>query len=1065
MPLLDGRRVIDLRQVGHIGWACALTIFALLVPLAGPASAASPGGSSSASGAASSTSVRPTGAGSTGSRFVNYGGVRVTVPKSWPVIDLRAHPQTCVRFDRPAVYLGPAGSQSDCPAHAVGRVDTIWLRTVATGWKDPLTSRPAKVGRLAARVDANLTGHDKHAHFTAQGVELEATWGADSTSVDQVLASAEASSGPSASTSPTAPATAPAKNTPSAAVGPATPNPVTATTAATSTMTGMAFDTCAAPSVATMRSWRSSPYRAAGIYIGGSMRACGDGNLSSTWVAEVRSMGWGLMPIYVGAQAPCVNQANLATITPSQAAAQGRASADDAVTQAQRFGLVAGTPIYYDMEAYNTSVAGCSQTVMTFISAWTSELHRRGYTSGAYGSTGSLMVDMSRSVGTSGFAAPDEVWFAHWNQLQTTSDAISYPDFPDRYWSRHQRLHQYSGGTTQSWGGASVNIDANWVDAAVAGTAVPVNYGTNVVGPGGNGFVFTGSMAYWRPGAPAGLKGLSYWTYSERSTETNGATWSPQLSPGLYDVAANIPATNATARAHYTVSDAVRTTSKVVDQKPISGYTSLGTFTAGAGRSISVHVGDDDPSLTTTRIGVDAMAFRLIAVAPGPPGAVRATGGDGAATIGWSAASANGSSVTGYTVTASPGGRTTTTTEATTATMTGLTNGTSYTFAVTATNAAGISARSAPSNAVTPSALGQYTSVNPVRVMDTRAGLGVPKAKVGPGGQVTLTVPALPAGATAVALNITVTKPTASSYLSVYPGGQPRPSVSNLNFVTGQTIPNLVIARVGAGHTVTFYNRAGTVDIVGDLAGYYAPGVGAGYTSVNPVRVMDTRAGLGVPKAKVGPGGQVTLTVPALPAGATAVALNITVTKPTASSYLSVYPGGQPRPSVSNLNFVTGQTIPNLVIARVGAGHTVTFYNRAGTVDIVGDLAGYYAPGVGAGYTSVNPVRVMDTRAGLGVPNAKVGPGGQVTLTVPALPAGATAVALNITVTKPTASSYLSVYPGGQPRPSVSNLNFVTGQTIPNLVIARVGAGHTVTFYNRAGTVDIVGDLAGYYSP
>ena len=155
--------------------------------------------------------------------------------------------------------------------------------------------------------------------------------------------------------------------------------------------------------------------------------------------------------------------------------------------------------------------------------------------------------------------------------------------------------------------------------------------------------------------------------------------------------------------------------------------------------------------------------------------------------------------------------------------MTGLTNGTSYTFAVTAANAAGTSPSSAPSNVVTPAELTHYTAVNPVRVLDTRAGLGAPKAKVGPGGQLTLTVPGLPAGTTAVALNVTATNPTAASYLTVYPAGQARPTASNLNFVKAQTISNLVIARVGAGNKVTFYNAAGTVDVIADLAGYYSP--------------------------------------------------------------------------------------------------------------------------------------------------------------------------------------------------------------------------------------------------
>jgi hypothetical protein len=360
-----------------------------------------------------------------------------------------------------------------------------------------------------------------------------------------------------------------------------------------------------------MSSWLASPYRAAGIYIGGSMRACGDGNLSSAWVTQVRSMGWGLLPIYVGAQAPCVNQGGLSTFSSSQAAALGASDAVDAVSQASRFGLTSGTPIYYDMESYNSSVSGCSKTVMSFISAWTAKLHSLGYKSGVYGNSSSLMVDMSQSVGSSGFVSPDNVWFASWNQLQTTSDSTNYPPFTDANWIHH-RVHQYSGGASESWGGATVNIDANWVDASVAGTAGPVAYGTNVVGPGGSGFVFTGSMSYWRPGAPAGLKNLEYWTYSNGSTEGNGATWAPQLSPGRYDVEAYIPSTSTTANAPYTVRDALGTTKKVVNQLTTKGYTSLGTYTARAGSSISVHVGDNDPSSTSKQIGVDAMAFRLI---------------------------------------------------------------------------------------------------------------------------------------------------------------------------------------------------------------------------------------------------------------------------------------------------------------------------------------------------------------------------------------------------------------------------------------------------------------------
>ncbi|MEP7192145.1 MAG: PKD domain-containing protein [Actinomycetota bacterium] len=358
-----------------------------------------------------------------------------------------------------------------------------------------------------------------------------------------------------------------------------------------------------------------------------------------------------------------------------------------------------------------------------------------------------------------------------------------------------------------------------------------------------------------------------------------------------------------------------------------------------------------------------------------------------------------------------------------------------------------------------------FTGTAPYRVLDTRNGTGAPTAKLGAGQSLTLTVPGLPAGATAVAVNVTVTGPTAGGYLSVYPGGSARPGASNLNFVPGQTIPNLVLVPLGPGNTVTFFNSAGTVNVIGDVVGSFQPGTGAGFTGTAPYRVLDTRNGTGAPTAKLGAGQSLTLTVPGLPAGATAVAVNVTVTGPTAGGYLSVYPGGSARPGASNLNFVPGQTIPNLVLVPLGPGNTVTFFNSAGTVNVIGDVVGSFQPGTGAGFTGTAPYRVLDTRNGTGAPTAKLGAGQSLTLTVPGLPAGATAVAVNVTVTGPTAGGYLSVYPGGSARPGASNLNFVPGQTIPNLVLVPLGPGGTVTFFNSAGTVNVIGDVVGSFQP
>jgi hypothetical protein len=279
------------------------------------------------------------------------------------------------------------------------------------------------------------------------------------------------------------------------------------------------------------------------------------------------------------------------------------------------------------------------------------------------------------------------------------------------------------------------------------------------VGPGGGGFVFTGSMSGWRSATPSGVKGLSHWTYANGTTEGNGATWSPRLSPGLYDVAASIPPVATTTSARYTIKDARGATTEVINQQASKGYRSLGTYTAKAGIPISVHVGDNGPSSTSTRVGVDAMAFRLVASAPSAPRAISAVGGDGQAVVSWSPASANGSPITRYRVTASPGGATASVNGTTTSmTISGLTNGTSYSFIVTATNAAGISAASPPSAAVTAGTVpGMPTAVS-ASSGDARAKVSWSAPASSGGSAVTsYTVTAAPGGRTATTAGLTTT--------------------------------------------------------------------------------------------------------------------------------------------------------------------------------------------------------------------------------------------------------------------------------------------------------------------
>ncbi|MEV0742704.1 peptidoglycan recognition family protein [Streptomyces sp. NPDC050549] len=368
---------------------------------------------------------------------------------------------------------------------------------------------------------------------------------------------------------------------------------------------------------------------------------------------------------------------------------------------------------------------------------------------------------------------------------------------------------------------------------------------------------------------------------------------------------------------------------------------------------------------------------------------------------------------------------------------------------------------------------GTFKPVTPTRIMDTRNGTGVTRAKVGPDSTVTLQVTGkvgVPtSGVTGVIMNVTATNATTSSYVTVYPNGTTRTSASNLNFPAGKTFPNLVTVPVTNGK-VNFYNRAGSVDLIADITGYYtSDGSGSKLTSITPTRLMDTRNGTGVPQAKVGPGGTVTLQVAGkagLPtSGVTAVVMNVTATRATKSSYVTVYPDGTTRTSASNLNFWANETFPNLVVVPVTNGK-VDFYNNAGSVDLIADITGYFSA-TGSVEHNAGPVRVMDTRNGTGVRQGTVGADATVTLTVGGhngVPVNATAVVLNVTAVNPTTTSYVTVYPNGVSRPNPgSNLNFTAGKTIPNLVVVPITNGK-INFYNHAGNVDLIADLAGYFT-
>jgi hypothetical protein len=413
---------------------------------------------------------------------VTYRGYRFAVPSSWPVISDTRHPDECVRFDLHAVYLGGPGANQSCPSWLVGATEALLIQP------GPAHARRRSIENPVAN----------QVSVTAPGITVTATFDTSPDVIFRILATAglpapqvsapnparlAASPGPareyrSAHAGPAASAGAPrrgAADRPSADAAsgsrtPATPHLIfravpSALPASVGNDVGLGFDVCAAPSPGYMRSWRRySPYRAIGIYIGGSNRACDQRNLTARWVRLEAAAGWRFVPMYVGPQASFGQL--------SAPRRQGAAAAADAVQQAERLGFGPMTPLYYDMEAYT---AAESASALVFLSAWTREVHRLGYASGVYSSSRSGIADLARKYGRRRFAMPDAIYDALWNGSQNAKDNV----YKRGEWSGRRRLHQFSGNVLQTFGGATMDIDQDYLDLALTAPG-----GTTQAAPG-----------------------------------------------------------------------------------------------------------------------------------------------------------------------------------------------------------------------------------------------------------------------------------------------------------------------------------------------------------------------------------------------------------------------------------------------------------------------------------------------------------------------------------------------------------------------------------------------------
>jgi hypothetical protein len=197
------------------------------------------------------------------------------------------------------------------------------------------------------------------------------------------------------------------------------------------------------------------------------------------------------------------------------------------------------------------------------------------------------------------------------------------------------------------------------------------------------------------------------------------------------------------------------------------------------------------------------------------------------------------------------------------------------------------------------------------------------------------------------------------------------------------------------------------------------------------------------------------------------------------AGYVTLWPSGKEQPTVSNLNYIPGQVVPNAFAVGLGPDGAFAIYAYT-SIDLIVDLTGYYsaeasdANGVGLAYTPLaSPVRLLDTRAGQAAcdtPNAILASASPRTegarIACAGIPAAAQAIVGNATVVNPSSggSGYVTLYPSGAAQPNASNLNYVPGQIVPNAFTVGLGADGAFKIYAYSA-IDFIVDITGYFAP
>ena len=346
-------------------------------------------------------------------------------------------------------------------------------------------------------------------------------------------------------------------------------------------------------------------------------------------------------------------------------------------------------------------------------------------------------------------------------------------------------------------------------------------------------------------------------------------------------------------------------------------------------------------------------------------------------------------------------------------------------------------------------AAAEFVPVAPQRVLDTRANGGAPVTATT---SVDLDMtPFVPAGTTAVAVNLTTDQSTGPGFLTGYPCDRQRQEVSNVNHAAGVPRGALAVVPLSAsGHLCVFTLATGHVIV--DLQGAFVPDASDGlrFTPLStPTRLLDTRNAGRAPIVSVD-----------VPDGAEAVAVNITATEVSAPGWLKAFPCGGTPPDVSNVNYLRGDSVASAAFVPVASDGTICVQSL-NPVDVVVDLTGVFSVDGALRFVPSDPTRMLDTRSGTGGWMPYQG-GGQV-LDVRVVPLEARAVTGTITLVGPLRPGWLKAYPCGD-EPATSAVNAATDTVFANAVTVGVDGAGRMCIKALAATHTLF-DVTGWWVP